>query len=213
MSMTMGVVQKISTRDWTNPEGENVKFYSLQMDGEWYSNGSRVLACAQGDTVQFHWQAKGKYKNITKGTLEVTAAGSGAPAAAPAAAAPKAAVGSRDDYWAKKDAYDKEVRQKLIMYQSATKDAVSIAVAALNKDILPTTGQKKQDKWDSYMAVVQQVRDQIYLSFEEAERKLEAGEVLVKKPEPTKVVDTSSPAAPVNAAEDVDALPEDFNPF
>ena len=213
MSMTMGVVQKISTRDWTNPEGENVKFYSLQMDGEWYSNGSRVLTCAEGDTVQFHWQAKGKYKNITKGTLEVTAAGSGAPAAAPAAAAQKASGGmSRDDYWSNKDKYDKEVRQRLIMYQSATKDAVSIAVAALNKDILPTTGQKMQDKWDSYMAVVQQVRDQIYLSFEEAERKLEAGEALVKKPEPTKVVDTSS-AEQVADGMPTEEMPEDFNPF
>jgi hypothetical protein len=61
------------------------------------------------------------------------------------------------------------------MYQSATNAAVSLAVAALNNGILPTAGAKKADKYESFINIVSQIRDEVYLDYARAAGALEAG--------------------------------------
>lgn len=76
---------------------------------------------------------------------------------------------SRDGYWKERDRYDKEVRQPMIAYQSARKDAVQIVTAALAADIL-ALGQKKADKLDLLLGYV----DEVTTSLNEKYREFEA---------------------------------------
>ena len=181
--------------------------YSVKVNGEWYGCGGQRPQFDKGQTVSFMWEQKGNFKNVIKNTMELK---SDAPAAAPAAA-PTQSKG-KDDYWGKKDKYDKEVRQKIIMYQSATKDAVTLAVAALENGCLPTPGTKKADKYEAFRSMVDRIRDEIYLSYEMANKSLEEGKSPIEGYLKQLKQDEGSAPVPISAPQQQDEVPQFSDP-
>lgn len=68
---------------------------------------------------------------------------------------------SRDEYWEKKEAFDKTVTQPLIFRQHCNNVAATLVAQALDKDILPLP-TKKGEKFDAYMECYRQVRDSLF---------------------------------------------------
>ena len=220
MSTVIGKVFKIYQKVWNDPKtGDDRILYSLKIDGdqEYYGFGTNRPPCQEGDNVEFQWSQRGKYRNGDHKSLKIVGADATPTTPPQQQSAPRAASSgggnSRDAYWDNKDKYDKNVRQRLICYQSATKDAVTLAVAALNNGILPTSGQKKTDKYSSFIAMVNQMRDEIYTSYDVAIAKLEKDQPLV---DPTIKSETPAPTheneAPQAATAPVDDWAED-TPF
>jgi hypothetical protein len=167
--------------EYFNESGKVVKgghkvFSFKGSDDVWYSTGFNKPNIAKGQTISFDYTEDNYGKKAIVGTIKVLQeAAPGGNASKGGSAKKWSGGGGKDDYWANKDAYDKQVRQPLIMYQSATNAAVSLAVAALNNGILPTAGAKKADKYESFINIVSQIRDEVYLDYARAAGALEAG--------------------------------------
>lgn len=69
--------------------------------------------------------------------------------------------GAKDDYWEKKEQFDKTVTQPLIMRQAANNVAAQLVTEALSKDVLPLPS-KKADKFEAYMLCYEQLRNDIF---------------------------------------------------
>ena len=183
-----GQVYKVFTKEGSGrAAGKTMYSIKLEGDDKYYGCYTTQPNCKAGDMVELEYKQNGNYANADTKTLRVTGSGS----APQQSGGGTAKVNSRDKYWEDKDAYDKQVRQPLICYQSATNSAVQIACAALDKDIL-ALGQKKGDKLENFTKIVNKLRDEIYTSYETAAAKLEAGEKLVD-PEKAKVAQLADP--------------------
>ncbi len=142
--------------------------YSVKLEGDsrWFSCGTfKPVAGEKGDHVTFDanedpkwgWQAQPKSFKLV--------AGDSAPAAAPAA---------------KKQYRDN--KQYLIMFQSASHDAVAIAAGLAEADMLPIGKSKKNtEKVEAYLDVVRRLREEIYQDFVEKEASLAAGDAVLGK--------------------------------
>lgn len=170
--------------------------YKIKLDGQepYYGCFINRPSCNAGDVVEFDYTTNDKgFHNVDLKTLKVTGGGSApAPAGGGTAQVSAPAGNSRDNYWAEKDRYDKEIRQPLICYQSAHKDAVTIACAALAADIIPL-GQKKAGKLDVFKELVNKLTDEIYLKYDMANKNLEAGKPIVD-PQATKLAENAQEA-------------------
>jgi len=209
MNTAMGTVYKIFDKQAKN--GATIHSIKLEGDENYYGTYTNVPACNPGDQVEFQYKINGTFKNVDIKTLKVT--GQGQAPQATATAAPSAPYvpkpSARDKYWEDKDTYDKQVRQPLICYQSAHKDAVTIACAALAADIIPL-GAKKADKFGVFEALVNKLTDSIYEKYEDATKKLEAGEPITNREE--RVLGENAQSAPPADEEWPDASDPDL-PF
>jgi hypothetical protein len=175
----VGFVSEVSANPWADKDsGQSVTLHSFRIESEniWFRTGTTDPELSVGDCVRF----TAKRQKVDLDTLlpaqayEVEPAGKSESPSATSAPARKAASGSmsRNGYWEEKDRYDKAVRQPLIAYQSARRDAVDVVVAALEADIL-TLGQKKADKLELLCGYVDQVRDRFLKQYEEVQEELE----------------------------------------
>jgi hypothetical protein len=174
----VGFVSEVSSTPWNDRDtGNEITLYSFKIDTAniWFRTGETDTNLSVGDCVKF----TANRQKVDLGTLgpaqasEVESAPKpGAQAATPAGA--KSSAGgsmSRDGYWKEKDRYDKEVRQPMIAYQSARKDATAIVVAALQQDCL-ALGQKKAAKLELLMGFVEEVTQEYYKKYVEMEESI-----------------------------------------
>jgi hypothetical protein len=187
MAIKQGTVEACNYKNIQTKRG-NSQIWSFKVDGEYYGcsftkperpDGIRLLA---GDKVKFEFEENQYGKQVKMDTLKVKAItepsedkkqDSGPKRTFGGS---KQTSGGRDDYWAKKEEFDKTVTQPLIMRQSANNIAATLVVAALEKDILPLPG-KKADKWEAYMLCYNQVRNEVYSQLVEDYGKLGGPEV------------------------------------
>ena len=149
-----GVVKRIATRNWTNPNGQNITFYSLQLDdGQYYSLGTKNPQLTPGTTVQFETYSKGEYEHVADNSLVVI--GKGKQTMTNEERAFGDVATSKEEYWARKEAKDDE-RQDSIKEQSARKDALKFLDLAIQIDALPPHKSKKPgDKFDMLLALTE----------------------------------------------------------
>ena len=176
------------------PEGKEVRGgsklynFTLENDETWYGCGFDKPAIAKGQSISFEYADSSYGPKVDVNSIKVVAEAAPGGNASSGKSTKAFAGNARDDYWKDKDVYDKQVRQPLIMYQSATNAAVTLAVAALENGILPTAGTKKADKYASFMHIVKQIRDEVFAEYMDADKTLTAGESLVQGAEyPTAV--------------------------
>lgn len=187
MPKKTGTVEYCGYKNKTTKAGKNCQVWSMKVDGEWYNcgfdkperaDGIRALA---GDKVQFTYEENqfGKAADVKNMKIKIITKSE---ADEPKSSAPakksysgNKGGGAKDDYWAKKDEFDKGVTQPLIMRQSCDKVASELVTAALAKDVLPLP-TKKADKWETFMAMYFQVADELFARKMSEYESLKAGE-------------------------------------
>lgn len=191
-----GIAKKIFSK--TVKGGKVIHSFVLYDDDNFYSTSFDKPSFNEGDEVRFEYE-EDKYGNkVNMASIKSRVA---AEKPVVTKGAPAKSVGGRDSYWEEKDRYDKEVKQSLISYQAATNVAKDLAIAALNAGILPTAGSKKADKFESFMDIVREIREDVYSDYYNAAVKLEAGDVLVVQ-EPQESAEPAIEAADVPAVEE-----------
>jgi hypothetical protein len=193
-----GQVSDISTKPFTDKWNKQITLYSFQLAGDnrWYRTGKVAPACNVGDSISFVFDQVGNNCNVqaqsivggSAAAVPVPAPAAAAPAQsappAPAPAAPAAggknfqarrpsAPSAKDDYWANKEAYDKEVTQPRIAFAAAQKSAIEIVGLALQHDLLSLGTAKKADKLDLILAYVDELTGKLALRMQSAGQILE----------------------------------------
>lgn len=166
-----GQVAQVSAKPFTDKWGKNITLYSFQLNGDnsWYRTGTNPPPCEQGQMITFTFEQQGNNKKVDINSIQ---AGQGAPVAqAPQAVQPAVApsrrasggANSRDDYWANKETYDKEVTQPRISYAAAQKSAVAIVTTALANDVIGFGNAKKADKMEMLLEYVDEITGRLAL--------------------------------------------------
>jgi hypothetical protein len=145
MGKAVGTVRELSVYPWTSPQGEVINLHSFQLegDGRWFKTGRAPVAAEVGSAISFNITDDGKNTIDTKSVAPVQL---GEVAAAPieqAVPMPDTNAGNaivpqtvsknltKNAYWDKKDAYDQNIRQPRIEYQSARNAALSFVTVLL----------------------------------------------------------------------------------
>lgn len=154
MANVTGVVQRKNSK----PIRNGGQMFSIQVDGNWYGGMFDDPGCNEGDTISFESSQNGRFLNVQKGTLQVVQ--NNAPSQAPAPQGGGQTGGQREDYWNSRAKAD-EARQVSITYQSSRKDAVEVAKALVENDMVaqPT---KKGDKYDWFLGLVDVLTDRFH---------------------------------------------------
>lgn len=208
MPTITGTLNRLSSKS-VNTRNGPANTWSMQVDGEWYNagfkqpnhlNGEEV---SSGDKVKFNYQDDQYGKKVDMSTFRAQKGRGPEPAKKTARSfSSNKGGGSRDDYWAKKEEFDKTVTQPLIMRQSANNIASQLVSCALDKGVLPLP-TKKQDKWEAYILCYNQVRDEVFRGLMDDYHTLQnGGSIFDKLPE----------EEPERTMEDLKDLetPEDF---
>jgi len=162
MGTVIGVVKAMSSK-----QAGKGTIFSMNVNETWFQVGWDKPSFSKGDKVKFDYEET-QYGNKVKGKVQVSKSDGTDPTPSSSGSKPayNAGGGNKDDYWAKKEQYDKQVTAPLIHFQNATTNAVQIVIAALNKDILPVpAGKKKADQFDHLLDIVNHVRDIINQSY------------------------------------------------
>lgn len=170
--LVTGVVSKHDGFVWQNKTLRSINLEG-HIDGKYpkkYSVGEVDLEAQYpvGTTISFARKAGGnpKYWNVDMTTIKVATSAPTpapqAPAAAPRAQAPAASAGSKDSYWADKEAYQKEVVEPRISYTASRGQAITLVCAALAHDAL-ALGAAKGKRLDLLLGMVDQVTDRFLL--------------------------------------------------
>lgn len=171
-----GQVAQVSEKAFTDKWGKNIMLYSFQINGDnsWYRTGTNRPNCNQGDTISFTFEQQGNNKKVDPNSIQV-GAGSVQPMQqqpqvqqAPQPAPVRQQSGGRDDYWANKEKYDKEVTQPRIAYAAAQKSAVAIVTAALANDVIGFGNAKKADKMEMLLEYVEDITCRLALRLDSA---------------------------------------------
>jgi hypothetical protein len=160
--LIQGVVQKII-------HNQQYGLYSFFMKGQdgMYSLGERAPTFKEGDSIKFETDQKGKYlyaKDIVP--WEGTGTGTAPPVQAVARSYGRGGfvggkAGKSDEekaYWANKDLVAAET-QKRIEIQAARNAAIEAARFLVEKEYVKTP-TKQADKYDAYLALVNQLTDE-----------------------------------------------------
>lgn len=133
-------------------------YYSLKVGGVWHGAGKSRPGFEKGANVSFDAYLKdGKYSTI-KGSIT---AASAAPEFTGQSTA-KSSYQAKDDYWAAKEKYDREVVQPRITYLAAFERAVAFADLALRNGALAALEKAKPvEKLDILQAFVDEQTDKI----------------------------------------------------
>jgi len=141
-------------------------YYSFNLIGVkdmFFRTGTVDTGLVKGDQVSFEYSEDNYGLQVDVKTVVKDSAPS-----ATQNAPPVAGVATKDNYWEKKGQDDK-IRQHIISYQAATNTAIKVVETAIQLDILPKpTGSKIADKFDSLVALIEQVADDLVLKFENA---------------------------------------------
>lgn len=181
MYSQQGIVSQVSSKAFTDKWGKALTLWSFQLQGDnrWYRTGTEVPQFAQGQQISFVFEQAGNNSKVQPNSVQVVGGAPAAPAAAPPPPPPaapqrantgaprKAAAGAKDDYWANKEAYDKEITQPRIAYSAAQKVAVEIVGLALQHDML-SLGTKKADKLELVLNYVDEITGRLALKNQHA---------------------------------------------
>lgn len=173
-----GKIARVSSKPFNDQRtGEPITLHSFQLEGsnEWFRTGTNPIPAGVGQDIKF--VANGA--NVEKGTIQVVASQvATAPTAAPSTPAPSAEVrssrstastasgkaGSKDDYWAAKEARDleKEARHQAVseprMALSVATEAAALLVStAIQKDALSFGNAAKAKKLGLLAAYTKEV--------------------------------------------------------
>lgn len=155
MANVTGIVQRKNGK----PTRNGKMMYSIQVDGNWYGGMFDDPGCNEGDTVSFESSQNGNFINVQKGTLQVVQ--NNAPSQAPAQQGQTGGQGgNRDEYWNSRAKAD-EARQVSIVYQSSRKDAIEVAKAMIENDLVAQPA-KKGDKYDWFVGLVDVLTDRFH---------------------------------------------------
>lgn len=175
-----GIVSEVSATPWKDRDtNDDIVLHSFRLEdnNQWFRTGQKDPSLTAGDGIKF---VTTRGQNVDVGSIEqldpskvtkpkpAASAGSSQGDGGARRASPTASM-TRNSYWEEKDRYDKEVRQPMIAFQSARRDAVDVVTAALAADIL-SLGQKKADKLDLLIGYIDEVTDSMlerYKSYEE----------------------------------------------
>lgn len=146
--MERGAVQAIKEKQWNNKT-----FYSLKVNGEWYSTGVKRPP-AEGTYVEFEYEINGRgYKDV-KGTVNVAGGVSKSQPQGTERAVAGAKFISKDDYWVRREERDLAVQQviQLQAARNAAIEVVKILVAPVVVDgkaeyIVKPPAQAKRKEW------------------------------------------------------------------
>lgn len=138
MSQITGTLNRIMNRG---------KAWNIQVDSEWYGYGFEKPNANEGDQVSFSVTMNGQYKNVTKGSLQVSSA---APAQAPA---PSGNSGGGNSYAA---------RDTSIQYQSSRKDALAVLPILFEQGAVSLPA-KKEAKYDACLALLDELTNRFFL--------------------------------------------------
>ena len=134
-----GVVEAISKKQVKTRKG-NSPVYSFLIDDEWYRTNFTKPPFEEGDEIEFDYVVGDYGNDVDVDSVEIVTEGGGAeaeaeverpakrsnaePKAKPKAATAGRTVGGKDDYWAAKDAHDKE-KELVIRYLAARNSAIT----------------------------------------------------------------------------------------
>lgn len=184
MAQATGTVGHISIKSRNTKRGAaNVySFVTKEQDGVWFNLGFNEPSFNKGDNITFNY-VEGQYGNDVDTKSVRVNVGASPTTSAPAATGKPAASrgGSRDDYWSKKEEYDKSVTSHLIHLQSSRSNAVALCIAGLEQGILPIGSGKKEVKWDLFMELVNHTEQVLYDTLQEKREILEAGGTITSK--------------------------------
>lgn len=136
----IGTVEKITNRQ-VNTRNGPAESWSLNIDGDWYSNGFNKPPVQEGQQVEFTFSQNGQYKNIDKGSLK---ASTNAPAQ-PTTSAPSTP----------------NTRDISIGYQSSRKDAIAVVAAMIAAGTAPVPAEKKKG-YAATLALVDELTNTFY---------------------------------------------------
>jgi hypothetical protein len=155
-----GVVQKINIKPY---DGKSLYSFFLKGQDGMFSLGERTPSFKEGDSIQFETVQKGRYVNaINVAPWD----GQGAVTAPPVAHTTRKLFGGgvpsksseEKAYWAKRDA-NQEITQRKIEIQAARNAAIETAKFLTEKEFVKTP-TKQADKYDAFMALVNQIADE-----------------------------------------------------
>lgn len=174
----MSVTGEVKVK-YKKAKGKGNLWSLLILDGgseEWYSCGFDEPKCEKGDKVSFDTYEDQYGVKCDPKTIKVLDA-------SPKQHANKSAKSfkgnARDDYWAEKEKYDKQVRQPLIMMQNATGVAAQLFTALQAEGAIQLPA-KKAEKFDIAMQIFKEIRDDLLVDYLAAEAKLERGEDIIQ---------------------------------
>lgn len=158
-----GIVQKINIKPY---DGKNLYSFFLKGQDGMYSLGERAPSFKEGDSIQFETLQRGKYVNavnvapwVSDGTTTAPTVPSTARTSGWTTTGQRGGKSSEEKvYWAKKDAAS-EVTQRRIEIQAARNAAIEAARFLIEKEFVKTP-TKQADKYDSYLALVNQLADE-----------------------------------------------------
>jgi len=170
-----GIVSEVSATPWKDRDtNDDIVLHSFRLEdnNQWFRTGQKDPSLTAGDGIKFV-TTRGQNVDVDSiEQLDPSKVTKPTPAAASTSTttrtSPTASM-TRNSYWEEKDRYDKEVRQPMIAFQSARRDAVDVVTAALAADIL-SLGQKKADKLDLLIGYIDEVTDSMlerYKNYEE----------------------------------------------
>lgn len=131
------------------------KVWSILAGDVWFIYGNNKPSCNKGDQVEFTYEDKGKFKVIDTTTLKVVGN-------TPVSGGYK---DSKEDYWQNKAETDKVI-QKVIQYQAARRDAITLVTAGISSGALklPT---KSGEAFDSMVDYVESTTNTLYSKIEQ----------------------------------------------
>lgn len=187
-----GTVTNTSRKDGVGKNGKPYTLFSGKVDNSdlFLNFKFKDPGISKGDIIEYDGEpsSTGKGFDVTRhrvvGKSEV-------PAAAASSAAPSGGGGSRDDYWAKKEAYDKENTQPRIQYQNARSHALQFLEILATQDGLPITAAtgkaNKAKRYDELKEILDKLTVEFFYDTSKLrvlERVADAGDVVITPPTP-----------------------------
>jgi len=127
-------------------------FFVRDVEG-FFRHGQVRPTFNKGDEIEFEFQETKHGNQVNIDSVEIIEKAS-------AKATPTKAAG-RDDYWLRKEQRDL-VTDEARARGASLNTAVAMVTAALDKDILPIGGTKKDAKWEQFTTLVFKVAEEVY---------------------------------------------------
>jgi len=156
-----GIVTRLYEKEWNDRDsGRDIILYSFQVDSEkrYFRTGTKKPSFDEGESISFVADSKSgnvDLKSVKKVEVETVQAPKPSGAGATNASSGSSS-GTRDGYWAAKEARDIEVTAPRIAYSAAQKNATTLVAAALAADALSFGSTAKGKRLDMLVDFVEQ---------------------------------------------------------
>ena len=127
-------------------------FYALLIADTWYGCGKSEPTAKKGDTVQFSYNSRGKFKDVV-GEVEVLEQGAGTVRSYAEGSTQPTITSSKATNW--------DLKDKRITYLACRKDAIAIIQAMVDTTSLPLP-TKKDERYEAILALVDELTSGFY---------------------------------------------------